>query len=737
MRKIREFSLFCLGIVLIVCGISIDAVDAATYYVSSSDTNASDSNPGTQALPFKTISKANSLNLAAGDSVLFKCGDTWRAEQLLITKSGASGSPITFSSYPLGCTNKPIFSGAQPITNWSDQGGNIYKADLTAWGSGLGVNQLFQNGQRLTMGRWPNLTAVNGGYSTIDEHPSEHQITDYELPAVDWTGAVAHLRSDRWRLQNRAVTADSGQTLTLQNYNYSYGACEGGCAGWGYFLNNHYNTLDQHGEWYYNPTTRQVYLYFTSGSPTNIEGSVVLTDKNAANTSSPLDHGGIMIGGAIAYVVIDNIELKNWFHHGISMPLIMPGGTQPQYVTVRNMAITNVEAAGIQLWTNILTNNQEDWRGGQYMTVNNNTIDGANHFGISSYSSNSTFQDNVIKNIGLVKNFGKNGIGCGISDYGCAQNGDGLRIYSHQIPNSGANNTVQYNRIERVGYSGIHIFGPQNNIYFNVVNECLYTKSDGGCIRVASTNPTITNPPEVGLQNTSTYNVNVIHNIILNSVGNADGVKASLQQPFGVGIYIGEYGRDVVVSHNTISNTSFVGTYYVYSTGTYRLNTTYRHAYGTMAGSGLQLIGSITSVASDQNIFYSLDPNSWNMYVESPNYLLSSDDNYFFYPYYPYNGIGYGVPPTVNTLEHWQAYSGKDLNSKKHWFTLIPGDPNNAEIFYNDTKAAKAFSLGTTLYQDLDQNPVSGSITLQPFTSKILINTGQTIPSNSYLLWTR
>jgi hypothetical protein len=30
MRKIREFSLFCLGIVLIVCGISIDAVDAAT-----------------------------------------------------------------------------------------------------------------------------------------------------------------------------------------------------------------------------------------------------------------------------------------------------------------------------------------------------------------------------------------------------------------------------------------------------------------------------------------------------------------------------------------------------------------------------------------------------------------------------------------------------------------------------------------------------------------------------------
>ncbi len=56
------------------------------------------------------------------------------------------------------------------------------------------------------MGRWPNLTAVNGGYSTIDEHPSEHQITDYELPAVDWTGAVAHLRSDRWRLQNRAVT---------------------------------------------------------------------------------------------------------------------------------------------------------------------------------------------------------------------------------------------------------------------------------------------------------------------------------------------------------------------------------------------------------------------------------------------------------------------------------------------------------------------------------------------------
>ena len=103
-----------------------------TYYVSMSD--GADSNNGlTSSTPFKTIAKVNSLNLQQGDKVLFKCGDVWRGEMLMITKSGVSGNPIAFGSYPdSACANKPILSGTQPIGSWSVYSGNIYVATLSA-----------------------------------------------------------------------------------------------------------------------------------------------------------------------------------------------------------------------------------------------------------------------------------------------------------------------------------------------------------------------------------------------------------------------------------------------------------------------------------------------------------------------------------------------------------------------------------------------------------------------------
>ena len=58
-----------------------------TYYVSSS--GGLDSNNGlSESTPFKTIGKVNSLSLQPGDRALFKCGDTWQAEQLVLSESG-------------------------------------------------------------------------------------------------------------------------------------------------------------------------------------------------------------------------------------------------------------------------------------------------------------------------------------------------------------------------------------------------------------------------------------------------------------------------------------------------------------------------------------------------------------------------------------------------------------------------------------------------------------------------
>ncbi len=95
---------------------------------------------------------------------------------LTITRSGSSGLPITFGSYPAGCANQPIFSGSRPISGWTASGtANLYYADLNASANvgkfPYGLNQLFRRSARLTLGRWPNLNdpAYDHGYSSIEQ----------------------------------------------------------------------------------------------------------------------------------------------------------------------------------------------------------------------------------------------------------------------------------------------------------------------------------------------------------------------------------------------------------------------------------------------------------------------------------------------------------------------------------------------------------------------------------------
>ena len=77
---------------------------AADYYINS--VSGSDGNSGTSAsAPWASLSKVNAKTYAAGDRILFACGGTWTG-QLAPHGSGASGNPITITSY--GSGNKPI-----------------------------------------------------------------------------------------------------------------------------------------------------------------------------------------------------------------------------------------------------------------------------------------------------------------------------------------------------------------------------------------------------------------------------------------------------------------------------------------------------------------------------------------------------------------------------------------------------------------------------------------------------
>jgi len=666
-----------------------------TYYVS---TSGNDSNNGTTtSTPFQTIAKVNALNLQPGDKVLFKCGDTWRGTMLLITKSGASGNPITFGSYPTSdCANKPILSGTQPIGGWAASGtANIYVATLSAATFPNGINQLFRNGSRLTMGRWPNLDNGDGGYVTTSAQPGGNQLTASTAPPAGVSGGTIHLKVIRWSMVNRDITGQSGSTLTLnQNVACPYTS---NCTGWGFFINNALATLDREGEWYYNKTTRQVFLYTTTNpNSSTIEGSVVLKtdDRN---------WGAITIGTDLDLqvhdVVIDNFDVRGWFRSGIVSPTNLHPD-ENSYLTIRNNTIRDVDDSGINLWSWVwgASDGKDGWRGGNNILIQNNLIDGANSFGIHTPSRVTTIEGNTIRNIGLIANLNEAGMGCGKDGYegSCTEDGAGLRIYVDKPDRSGYGFTVQYNRFENIGAGGIQTFGHSSTFANNFYNRICISKGDCGAINTFGSD---------------VHDIQILSNIITDTIGNTDGTHPDFRTLFGFGLYIDMNSASVTASGNTIANSTAHGILYQNSTGVIQNNTLFNNATASaLWADQVYVTGSGVSTHSG-NILLSKINNAGTLAADHAGLLGTSDYNGFYHA----NRSNHIRISGDKTLAQWKAASGKDTHSTEMVASIL----GQAELFYNDTRSARLFTLSKPYY-DLSGNSVVGTLTLQPYTSKIL-----------------
>jgi hypothetical protein len=218
------------------------------------------------------------------------------------------------------------------------------------------------------------------------------------------------------------------------------------------------------------------------------------------------------------------------------------------------------------------------------------------------------------------------------------------------------------------------------------------------------------------------YDIHLIDNIIVDVPGNVDGCEAS-RAPFGMGLYIDNYSRDVVVRGNTVISTTIAGILYQRSTGQIVDNTVFNASSGTEFSGQVDLGGSVTQVTMTGNILYGLGHSAWTLYASALSNLSTSDYNYFFHPYVDKH-IAYGPSWTRLTFAGWQAFSGQDTHSKTNWFTQPEGEASLARIFYNPSQDPVSYGLGSRKYLDLDQNSLAGSLILQPFTSQILVDDG-------------
>lgn len=200
---------------------------AASYYVSSSDPNASDTYLApTAAQPWKTIAKVNATAFVPGDMIYFKCGDSWR-EMLSVTRSGnATAGPITYTTYGSGA--KPLISGASVVTGWTPYAGgtaNTYSAPLA-----VATKMVTVDGTYLKKGSSPTTLAANqyswlSGvlYVNVGSDPSSRTIEAGQRDhGIKTTTAINYITVDGLRVEKTNL----GNILINNSTNWTVRNCE-------------------------------------------------------------------------------------------------------------------------------------------------------------------------------------------------------------------------------------------------------------------------------------------------------------------------------------------------------------------------------------------------------------------------------------------------------------------------------------------------------------------------------
>jgi parallel beta-helix repeat protein len=147
MKRLRHSLVVAMRVLVGVATIPVGtARGAVTVYVSNAGPSCADAGPGTQALPYCTISAALAGHHAPGDSIIVLPG-LYR-EQVTVPASGTSGSPLVLQTQ--GSPGSPVVvDGADDFADpalWVPHSGDVWLAASVTWNP----KQVFADSVRLT-----------------------------------------------------------------------------------------------------------------------------------------------------------------------------------------------------------------------------------------------------------------------------------------------------------------------------------------------------------------------------------------------------------------------------------------------------------------------------------------------------------------------------------------------------------------------------------------------------------
>jgi hypothetical protein len=646
-------------------------VHAKTYYVSS---NGNDNNKGTTPEnAFATIDRLNDISFKPGDKILFRKGDVFTGE-LIVQASGTESKPIVFSSYGKDGDPLPVLTGAIDLDGLALHQGNLYKVKLDRKVSQLYINNNYQN-----VGRLPD-----EGYFFIDEGDSI-QLKDDELSdKPNLVGSTVRIQTVNWQWEIREVVKHQKNHIKFDSLLWHTAKPD-----FGYYLENKLQFVNQPGEWYYDETAGELYLYLTEKL------------KNQQITATVFETGMHLKKGA-SNIVVEGLKFEKYNNAGIALDEFVSN------VSIINNHFRNMEVFGIVLDTAC-----------NACSVSNNLIEDVLGRGISLLEpQNCKIAGNKIKRTGMIAGHGFDGVNSGVAI--CIEN---VEFRDPGYTRIAKNNLVSGNRIDSTGYGGIRADGAYNIIEYNVVKEAVLTMNDGGGIYCWGKNY------EYTFENVFRKN------IVMNVHGNME--TAAGDHKIITCLYMDNYSHNCIIEDNI-----FIGA----QTGLILNDLSHSHivrnnkfydvetgiSYSVWFTRGENPIRGKYHVTN--NIFYSR--GNKNRSIVIANHLNVEydigvlDSNLYVSPFYmnivkkTTNYDGYKLTYDYE-FDAWQSMSGKDEHSvailpkpgEKYWRM-----EEESVVLVNDQKTPKEIDLGDMKYYDVNGKEISGKITVQPFDARILYN---------------
>ncbi|HTR40405.1 MAG TPA: hypothetical protein VMH87_02155 [Pseudomonadales bacterium] len=698
---------------------------ASDYYLSAQGNDANDGMSGSAA--WKSIEKVNSTKLLPGDRIFFHRGDVFSGE-LRMGNSGEQGRSIEIGAYGSGA--KPVLSGAVPVTSWNLYSNGIYVARQPE-----AVSAVYLNDSLQCLARYPRT-----GFNTI-KHGDKTSLVDAQglPPGLDLTGATVRIRAVDWQYEVMKVASQNSNSITFT------GKMKYQCnPGFGYFLDNKLDFLDSPGEWFYDSSSKSLYFI-----PPN---EVKLSD---ARVEATIMDCGLMIETGVSNVLIHDLDFEKYKTAAIN------GMENSSWIAISNCVIRNIGVYGINL----------DLNTGHYL-ISNNQIEDVSGRAISTLeSSDDNICGNDIRRIGLYPGYGYEGVnnatgiavikkeksfstdqaiieqlkqknvppevvsristmaGFSYSDNTALLNALAAKLGKADASRFSAlvvqlvkneaqaksklessHNRVAYNVIEDTGYVGIRLDGHDNIAECNVLKNTLLKMADGGSLYCWAQNDHYT------------FSNIFRSNIVINVVGNGEGATNS--HPLTCGIYLDNKTHHITVEDNILINTGlgiFVNDqgYDQQITG----NTCYNNISGLTFNEYLQR-GSMTGSRVHDNILFATDIQQspllyWSILQDNFRPVISEDNNLYGGPgpaFIRYKYFKNGTECTNDfTLPQWKQFYGMDEHSKSI-------TASQSIIFIDDKPFARTFEVPNhEEYRDLKGEAIGKKITLQPFTSQILI----------------